>query len=188
MPLELRRIFGEAQLLLVDDRGIPHGVKIEVAAKPLDLHVVPSAITTFACVQRLMKVADKMDDESQSELLLLKARTRIAQRSAETAQRLQRISFRRRMVVEHAVERHVVPGVRGLLPEGRGGRLHLVRPVRRLLEAFRRPQQLADVRPGKPAELRVGDLRDDAMPGLSPREGGGRHQRDCDGCGGDEQP
>src|SRR5436305_1737773 len=46
VPLELCREFTERQLLLVDDRAVPHGVKVGRLAEPGHLHLVSAMVAT----------------------------------------------------------------------------------------------------------------------------------------------
>ena len=76
MPLQLRGELREGQLLLVDQLRIPNGVEVGRLAEPGDLHVVAALVAAFADVERLMKVADEMNDEAQRQLLVGEARLR----------------------------------------------------------------------------------------------------------------
>ena len=172
VPLELGREFGEGKLLVVDQLQIPHRMKVGRLAEPAHLDLVGAAVAAFADVERLVEVADEVDDEAQRELLVRKARFGILKDRAEMAERLQRIAFARRMVVDDPVERHIMPRRRGLLPERRRVGAHLVRPGRRLVEALGAAENFLHMRTRKPAELGVGDCRNHAVPGLAPGEGG----------------
>jgi hypothetical protein len=70
VPLELRRQFGEGQLLVVDQLRIPHCMEIGRLTEPSDLHVIAALVAAFADVKRLMEVADQVDDEAKRELLV----------------------------------------------------------------------------------------------------------------------
>ena len=74
------------------------------------------------------------------------------------------------VVVNDAVQRHIVPRRRRLLPEVAGRRAHFVGPVGGLVEALAHPKDLLDLRSGETGELGVGNRRDDAVPGLAPGE------------------
>src|SRR5947209_13876823 len=95
----------------------------------------------------------------------------------------ERVTFWRRPVINNAVEVHVMPRHRSLLPELARRRAHLVGPVRRLVEALAGAQDLLDVGTGEAAQLRVGDRRDDSVTRLAPGECGRGTQR----RGGDER-
>ena len=133
-----------------------------------------------------MEVADEMDDEAQRDLLVGEARVGVLEHLAEAVERLERIAFGRRMVVDDPVERHIMPRRRGLLPEVAGRRAHLVGPVGGLVEALARPEDLLDMGAGEAAQLRVGDRGDDPVAGLAPGEGGRRDQRRGSGSGNEQ--
>ena len=49
------------------------------SAEPFHLHLIAAPVAAFANVQRLVKIADEVHDESQRKLLVGKARVRVAQ-------------------------------------------------------------------------------------------------------------
>ena len=106
------------------------------------------------------------------ELLVGAVRVRILESFGEAVQGFQRVALAWRVVVDDAVERHIVPRGGRLLPEVAGRRAHFVRPVGRFIESLSRPQNLFDMRAGEAAELRVGDRGHDPMARLAPGEGG----------------
>ena len=77
MPLELGGELGERQLLIVDQLRIPHCVEVGRLAEPGDLHVVAPLVAAFADVERLVEVADQVNDEAQCKLLVGEARVRV---------------------------------------------------------------------------------------------------------------
>ena len=157
----------EGQLLLVHQCGIPNGMKVEVAPEPLHFHFVAAPVAAFADVERLVKVADQVDDEAKCGLLLGKGGPRIAKDIAIMVQRLKRIAFRRRMIVDDPVQRHIMPGRGRLLPKWRRVRTHLVRPVGGFIEAFPSSEDFLDVCSRESPELRFRDGRYDPMACLA---------------------
>src|SRR5579864_1580938 len=88
------------------------------------------------------------------------------------------------MVVGGPVDRNIVPGRGGLLPEFAGRRAHLVGPVGGLVEALAWPKDLLDTGAGEAAELGVCDRCNNPVARLAPREPRrwGEHSG-CSRCG-----
>ena len=119
-----------------------------------------------------MKVADQMDDEAQRLLPVGAAGLGVLEYRCEPVERLECIAFRRRAIIDDAVEVHVVPRHRGLLPELARRRAHFVGPVGGFVEALAGPEDLLDLGAGEARKLSIGDRRNDAVPGLAPRQSG----------------
>src|SRR3569623_1309112 len=117
------------------------------------LHFVAPAVAAFADVQRLVKVADDVDDEAKRRLLVGEAGRRVLKYLAKVLQGLERVALTWRLVVDDSVERDEVPGRRRLLPVFRGVGSHLVRPVGGIDEVLAGPEALADVCQGEAAKL-----------------------------------
>src|SRR5262249_20602888 len=151
VSFELGRELGEGQLFLVNQLGIPDGMKVRRLSEPGDLHVIATLVAALACMKRLMEVADKVNDEAQSELLVGKVRLRILKHRAKMIERFDRVTLRRRVVVNAPVERHIMPWSRSLFPEQAGRRAHLIGPVRSFVQAFRATENFTYMRPRKTA-------------------------------------
>src|SRR5436305_12566753 len=104
--------------------------------------LAPALVAGPADVQRLMQVADEMNDEAQRRLLVGEAGPGVLEHRGEMVERLKSIAFGRRSIIHDPVEVHVVPRNRRLLPELARRRAHFVGPVGGLGEALARTEYL----------------------------------------------
>ena len=128
--------------------GARYIMEVGRLAEEGDLHIVAALVAALADVERLVEVADQVDDEAKRQLLVGEVGLRVLQHHAKMVERLKRVTRGRRMVVGDSVQRHIVPGRRSLLPEDCGVRAHFVGPVGCVIEAFARSKDLAHVRSG----------------------------------------
>ena len=136
-------------------------------------HVVAAFVGAIARVERLMQVADDVDDEAQRERLRRAADGGVADGGGKRRQRGDGVAFGRRASVGIGLaggdgDIMVRPGL--LLPERVGVRSFEVGPRRRFGDALG-AENAADRGAGVGADEPRGDVADYPVPGLAPRHG-----------------
>lgn len=179
--------FGEGELLLVDEQGVPDGMEVGGlgVAEPADLDAVAAEVVGLAGVEGLMEVAGEVEEELEGFDALLLGGGGVAEGGLHLVEGGDDVAggVLGGVSVGGAVgDVDVVPGV-GLLPGGIGA--DLVGPVGGFGEGLG-AEEVPDGLEGLGREMVFGDLAGDAMAGFAPGEqgDGGAEETEDDAHGG----
>lgn len=155
------------------------------AAEPGDPDLIAAAICAIADMQRLVEIADDVNDKRQRELLILTAGCIITQNRGLAGQGLGAVAFRRRSDLPVSLpdrHGHVVPRVGLVLPEWIGVRLLVIGQGRDLSQVLRL-KDLRDLGARPAADPFFRQLTDDPVAELAPGVGDRRNDGGERRCG-----